>query len=416
MIFALSATAERLRDELGSFMEKAVLPAEPVYRDQMRGAGDPHAYPPVLDELKAEARARGLWNLFLPHRTEWTDGLSNLDYARLAEIMGRSPIASEACNCNAPDTGNMEILTMFGTRQQQEDWLVPLLDGRIRSSFAMTEPAVASSDATNIECSIGRDGDEYVINGRKWWITNALHPHCRILIVMGKTDPDAETHRQQSMVLVPTDTPGVTILRNLEVFGYAEREGHGEITFDDVRVPVANLLGEEGGGFAIAQARLGPGRVHHCMRAIGMAERALELMVDRVRGRVAFGRPLADQGVIQQWIADARIAIDQARLYTLHTAWLMNTHGNKAARGAVAGIKVAVPAMAQEVIDRAIQAHGAAGVSQDFPLAEMYATARILRIADGPDEVHRRSIARLELSRAANGAVQGAPIPANLGS
>jgi acyl-CoA dehydrogenase len=406
MRFELSATAEKLQTVLLDFMEQSVLPAEPIYREQLRTAGDPHAYPAVLDELKAEARQRGLWNLFLPHKTEWTDGLSNLDYAHLAELMGRSPITPEVCNCNAPDTGNMEILTMFGTRQQQEDWLVPLLDGRIRSAFAMTEPAVASSDATNIECSIRRDGDEYVINGRKWWITNALHPRCRILIVMGKTDPDAETHRQQSMVLVPVDTPGVTILRNLEVFGYAEREGHGEITFDDVRVPVRNLLGEEGGGFAIAQARLGPGRVHHCMRAIGMAERALELMVERVRSRVAFGRPLADQSVIQQWIADARIAIDQARLYTLHTAWLMDTHGNKAARGAVAGIKVAVPAMALEVIDHAIQAHGAAGVSQDFPLAEMYATARILRIADGPDEVHRRSIARLELRRPANGGVR----------
>ena len=399
MLFELSATAEQLQKELLDFMERSVIPAETVYREQLRASGDPHAYPPVLDELKAEARHRGLWNLFLPHRTEWTEGLSNLDYAHLAEIMGRSPIAPETCNCNAPDTGNMEILTMFGTRQQQEDWLVPLLEGTIRSAFAMTEPAVASSDATNIQCSIRRDGDEYVINGRKWWITNGLHPLCRILIVMGKTDPEAPSHRQQSMVLVPRATAGVTIERNLEVFGYAEREGHAEITFDDVRVPVSNLLGEEGGGFAIAQARLGPGRVHHCMRAIGMAERALELMVARVTQRVAFGRSLADQGVIQQWIADARIAIDQARLYTLYTAWLMDTHGNKAARGAVAGIKVAVPAMAQEVIDRAIQAHGAAGVSQDFPLAEMYAQARILRIADGPDEVHRRSIARLELKR-----------------
>ena len=399
MLFELSATAEKLRAELLDFMERSVVPAEAIYREQLRASGDPHAYPAILDDLKAEARARGLWNLFLPHQTEWTDGLSNLDYAHLAEIMGRSPIASEVCNCNAPDTGNMEILTMFGSRHQQEEWLVPLLEGTIRSAFAMTEPAVASSDATNIQCSIRRDGDEYVIDGRKWWITNALHPLCRILIVMGKTDPDAASHRQQSMVLVPTDTPGVTIERNLEVFGYAEREGHAEITFDDVRVPVSNLLGEEGGGFAIAQARLGPGRVHHCMRAIGMAERALELMLSRVSGRVAFGQPLADQGVIQQWIADARIAIDQARLYTLYTAWLMDTQGNKAARGAVAGIKVAVPAMAQEVIDRAIQAHGAAGVSQDFPLAEMYASTRILRIADGPDEVHRRSIARLELQR-----------------
>ena len=402
MLFELSATAEKLKTELLDYMEQSIVPAETVYREQLRTSGDPHAYPPVLDELKAEARHRGLWNLFLPHRTEWTEGLSNLDYAHLAEIMGRSPIASEACNCNAPDTGNMEILTMFGSRQQQEEWLAPLLEGTIRSAFAMTEPAVASSDATNIQCSIRRDGDQYVINGRKWWITNALHPLCRILIVMGKTDPEAPSHQQQSMVLVPTSTAGVTIERNLEVFGYAEREGHAEITFTDVRVPVSNLLGEEGGGFAIAQARLGPGRVHHCMRAIGMAERALELMVARVTGRVAFGQPLADQGVIQQWIADARIAIDQARLYTLYTAWLMDTQGNKAARGAVAGIKVAVPAMAQEVIDRAIQAHGAAGVSQDFPLAEMYAHTRILRIADGPDEVHRRSIARLELKRAAS--------------
>ena len=399
MLFELSATAEKLKTELLDFMEQSVVPAETVYREQLRTSGDPHAYPPVLDELKAEARQRGLWNLFLPHRTEWTEGLSNLDYAHLAEIMGRSFIASEACNCNAPDTGNMEILTMFGSRQQQEEWLAPLLEGTIRSAFAMTEPAVASSDATNIQCSIRRDGDEYVINGRKWWITNALHPLCRILIVMGKTDPEAPSHRQQSMVLVPISTPGVTIERNLEVFGYAEREGHAEIEFSDVRVPVSNLLGEEGGGFAIAQARLGPGRVHHCMRAIGMAERALELMVARVTQRVAFGQSLADQGVIQQWIADSRIAIDQARLYTLYTAWLMDTQGNKAARGAVAGIKVAVPAMAQEVIDRAIQAHGAAGVSQDFPLAEMYAHTRILRIADGPDEVHRRSIARLELKR-----------------
>ena len=399
MLFELSATAEKLKTELLDFMEQSVISAETVYREQLRTSGDPHAYPPVLDELKAEARHRGLWNLFLPHRTEWTEGLSNLDYAHLAEIMGRSPIASEACNCNAPDTGNMEILTMFGSRQQQEEWLAPLLEGTIRSAFAMTEPAVASSDATNIQCSIRRDGDEYVINGRKWWITNALHPLCRILIVMGKTDPEAPSHRQQSMVLVPISTPGVTVERNLEVFGYAEREGHGEIDFADVRVPVSNLLGEEGGGFAIAQARLGPGRVHHCMRAIGMAERALELMVARVTQRVAFGQPLADQGVIRQWIADSRIAIDQARLYTLYTAWLMDTQGNKAARGAVAGIKVAVPAMAQEVIDRAIQAHGAAGVSQDFPLAEMYAHTRILRIADGPDEVHRRSIARLELKR-----------------
>jgi acyl-CoA dehydrogenase len=397
--FALSPTAAKLRDALGDFMEERVVPAEAVYRAQLAEGGDPHGHPPVLEELKAEARERGLWNLFLPHKTQWTDGLSNLDYAHLAEIMGRSPIASEACNCSAPDTGNMEILTMFGTPAQQEEWLLPLLEGRIRSAFAMTEPAVASSDATNIECRIERDGDEYVINGHKWWTSNAYHPLCRIFILMGKTDPAAPAHRQQSMVLVPTDTPGVSVQRNLEVFGFTDREGHAEVTFTDVRVPVANLLGEEGGGFAIAQARLGPGRIHHCMRTIGVAERALELMVERVKSRVAFGKPLAEQGVIQEWIADARIEIDQARLYTLYTAWLMDTKGNKAARTEVAGIKVVVPAMALRVIDHAIQAHGGAGVSQDFPLSEMYAHIRTLRLADGPDEVHRRTVARRELGK-----------------
>jgi acyl-CoA dehydrogenase len=397
--FALSPTAAKLRDALGDFMEERVVPAEAVYRAQLAEGGDPHGHPPVLEELKAEARERGLWNLFLPHKTQWTDGLSNLDYAHLAEIMGRSPIASEACNCSAPDTGNMEILTMFGTPAQQEEWLLPLLEGRIRSAFAMTEPAVASSDATNIECRIERDGDEYVINGHKWWTSNAYHPLCRIFILMGKTDPAAPAHRQQSMVLVPKDTPGVSVQRNLEVFGFTDREGHAEVTFTDVRVPVANLLGEEGGGFAIAQARLGPGRIHHCMRTIGVAERALELMVERVKSRVAFGKPLAEQGVIQEWIADARIEIDQARLYTLYTAWLMDTKGNKAARTEVAGIKVVVPAMALRVIDHAIQAHGGAGVSQDFPLSEMYAHIRTLRLADGPDEVHRRTVARRELGK-----------------
>ncbi len=399
MDFALSATAAKLRDALGDFMEERVVPAEAVYRAQLAEGGDPHGHPPVLEELKAEARERGLWNLFLPHKTQWTDGLSNLDYAHLAEIMGRSPIASEACNCSAPDTGNMEILTMFGTAAQQEEWLLPLLEGKIRSAFAMTEPAVASSDATNIECRIERDGDEYVINGHKWWTSNAYHPLCRIFILMGKTDPTAPAHRQQSMVLVPKDTPGVSVQRNLEVFGFTDREGHAEVIFTGVRVPVANLLGEEGGGFAIAQARLGPGRIHHCMRTIGVAERALELMVERVKSRVAFGRPLAEQGVIQEWIADARIEIDQARLYTLYTAWLMDTKGNKAARTEVAGIKVAVPAMALRVIDHAIQAHGGGGVSQDFPLSEMYAHIRTLRLADGPDEVHRRTVARRELGK-----------------
>jgi acyl-CoA dehydrogenase len=399
MDFALTPTAAKLRDELWRFMEERILPAEAVYRRQLAEGGDPHGHPPILEELKEEARERGLWNLFLPHKTQWTEGLSNLDYAHLAEIMGRSPIASEVCNCAAPDTGNMEILTMFGTPGQQEQWLLPLLEGRIRSAFAMTEPAVASSDATNIESSIERDGDEYVINGRKWWTSNTLHPLCRIFIFMGKTDPSAPAHRQQSMVLVPKDTPGITVVRNLEVFGFTDREGHAEVIFEDARVPVSALLGEEGGGFAIAQARLGPGRIHHCMRTIGVAERALELMVDRVKNRVAFGKPLAEQGVIGEWIADARIEIDQARLYTLYTAWLMDTKGNKAARSEVAGIKVAVPNMALRVIDHAIQAHGGAGVCQDFPLAEMYAHIRALRLADGPDEVHRRTVARRELGR-----------------
>ncbi|MGH2603722.1 MAG: acyl-CoA dehydrogenase family protein [Acidimicrobiales bacterium] len=402
MDFALSPTASELREQLLAFMDEHVYPAEPVYRRQVGEAvqrGEPHAHPPVLEDLKSEARRRGLWNLFLPHKTQWTDGLSNADYAPLAEIMGRSPIASEACNCSAPDTGNMEILTMFGTAGQQEAWLHPLLEGEIRSAFAMTEPAVASSDATNIECRIARDGDHYVITGRKWFISGAANPRCRIMIVMGKTDPDASPHRQQSMVLVPMDTPGVQVIRSMEVYGYTDVEGHCEIVFDDVRVPAENVLGEEGGGFAIAQARLGPGRIHHCMRTIGAAERALELLCRRVQNRTAWGRPLADQGVIQEWIADARIEIDQARLYTFYTAWLMDTEGNKAARTEVSGIKVAVPNMALRVIDHAVQAHGAMGVSQDTPLAAMWAGIRSLRLADGPDEVHRMAIARRELRR-----------------
>jgi acyl-CoA dehydrogenase len=399
MDFALSPTAERLRDELLAFMDEHVYPTESVYREQMEEAGDPHHHPQVLEDLKVEAKKRGLWNLFLPHKTQWTDGLSNLDYAPLAEIMGRSPLASEATNCAAPDTGNMEILTMFGTDEQKERWLHPLLEGEIRSAFAMTEPAVASSDATNISCRIERQGDEYVINGRKWWISGAASKHCKVFILMGKTDPDAPTYTQQSMVLVPVDTPGVTIVRNLPVFGYADREGHCEIDFEDARVPVSNILGQEGGGFAIAQARLGPGRIHHCMRTVGVAERALEAMCKRVQSRTAFGKPLADQGVIQQWIADARIEIDQARLYTLYTAWLMDTQGNKAARTEVSGIKVAAPLMALRVIDHAIQAHGAGGVSDDFGLASMYAHIRTLRLADGPDEVHRNVVARRELRK-----------------
>lgn len=399
MDFGLSPTAQDLRERLLAFMEERVLPAETVYREQMAASGDPHHHPPIIEELKAQARDRGLWNLFLPHRTAWTEGLSNTDYAPLAEIMGRSPLAPEATNCAAPDTGNMEILTQFGTPEQQERWLQPLLEGEIRSCFAMTEPAVASSDASNIECSIRREGNEYVIDGRKWWISGAASQRCEIAIVMGKTDPAGEAHRQQSMVLVPLDTPGVTNERALPVFGYQDREGHCELVFDGARVPVANVLGEEGGGFAIAQARLGPGRIHHCMRTIGAAERALELTCQRVLHRQAFGKRLADQGVIQSWIADARIEIDQARLLTMYAAWLMDTAGNKAARTEISAIKVVAPNVALRVIDNAIQAHGAAGVSDDFPLAAMYAGIRTLRLADGPDEVHRMVIARRELRK-----------------
>ncbi|HVX16678.1 MAG TPA: acyl-CoA dehydrogenase family protein [Acidimicrobiales bacterium] len=399
MDFAFSQRCNELRESLLAFMDQQVYPAESVYAEQMQASGDPHHHPQIIEDLKAEARQRGLWNLFLPHKTEWTDGLSNLDYAPLAEILGRSPIASEACNCAAPDTGNMEILTMFGTDEQKEQWLQPLLNGEIRSAFAMTEPAVASSDATNIECSIARDGDDYVINGRKWFISGAMSQHCRVLILMGKTDPDAPRHLQQSMVLVPIDTPGVDVLRNMTVFGYSDREGHCEITFTDVRVPVTNVLGEEGGGFAIAQARLGPGRIHHAMRSVGAAERALEIMCRRVTNRVAFGKPLAEQGVIQEWVADSRIEIEQARLLTLKAAWLMDTVGNKGAATEISAIKVVAPNMALRIVDRAIQAHGAGGVSQDFPLAQMWAGQRSLRLADGPDEVHRRQVARRELGK-----------------
>lgn len=415
MDFDLSPTAKQLHDRLSSFMDERVYPAEAVYRAQMAASGDPHHHPQVVEDLKAEARARGLWNLFLPHRTEWTEGLSNTDYAPLAELTGRSPLGPEALNCSAPDTGNMEILTMFGTAEQKERWLQPLLEGEIRSCFAMTEPEVASSDATNIRCSIRREGDEYVINGRKWWISGAASRRCKVAILMGKTDPDAPTHLQQSMVLVPLDTPGVTILRSLPVFGYEDREGHCEILFEDARVPVGNVLGEEGGGFAIAQARLGPGRIHHCMRAVGMAERALELMCRRVRQRVAFGKPIAEQGVVQEWIADSRIEIDQARLMTLYAAWLMDTVGNKGARTEISAIKVIAPNVALRVVDRAIQAHGGMGVSDDVPLAAMYAGLRTLRLADGPDEVHRMVIARRELRRHEGGGGPAAPTSGDLG-
>ena len=398
MDFELSHTARALQERLLAFMDERVYPAEAVYEEQMTALGDPHGHPQIVEDLKAEARARGLWNLFLPHRTQWTEGLSNLDYAPLAEITGRSiHLAPEALNCSAPDTGNMEVLTMFGTDEQKERWLQPLLEGEIRSAFAMTEPDVASSDATNIELSIRRDGDEYVLNGRKWWISGAASPRCAVFIVMGKTDPEASRHLQQSMILVPRDTPGLTIVRDLPVFGYQDREGHCELRFDDVRVPAENLIANEGSGFAVAQARLGPGRIHHCMRCIGIAERALELMCRRVTTRVAFGRPLSDQGVIREWIADSRMEIEQARLLTLKAAWLMDTVGNKGAAMEISAIKVVVPNMALRVVDRAIQAHGGGGVSDDFPLARMYAGLRTLRFADGPDEVHRRQVARTEL-------------------
>jgi acyl-CoA dehydrogenase len=399
MDFGLSPRADELHKRLEAFMDECVYPNEALHHQQIAESGDPHLHAPILEDLKVEARERGLWNLFLPHATEWSDGLSNLDYASLAEITGRSPLAPEALNCSAPDTGNMEILTMFGTDEQKERWLRPLLEGEIRSCFAMTEPAVASSDATNISLRIEREADHYVLNGRKWWISGAARERCRVAIVMGKTNPDAPPHLQQSMVLVPMDTPGLTNLRNLPVFGYQDNEGHCELVFEDVRVPADHLLGEEGGGFAMAQARLGPGRIHHCMRAIGVAERALELMCRRVRERTAFGKPLAEQGVIQQWIADSRIEIEQVRLLVLKTAWLMDTVGNKGARIEISAIKVAAPNVALGVIDRAIQAHGALGVSDDVPLASMYAHLRTLRLADGPDEVHRMSVARRELRK-----------------
>jgi acyl-CoA dehydrogenase len=399
MDFAFSDRCDELRDRLLAFMDEHAYPAEAVYHEQLVASGDPHSHPPVMEELKERAQELGLWNLFLPHGgEEWgAPGLSNADYAPLAEIMGRSHIASEACNCSAPDTGNMEVLAQFGTPEQKEQWLRPLLEGEIRSAFAMTEPAVASSDATNIELRIDRDGDDYVLNGRKWWISGAMRDRCRILIVMGKTDPDGPTFKQQSMILVPKDTPGVTIVRNLPVFGYIDQEGHAEVLFEDVRVPASNLISEEGHGFLIAQARLGPGRIHHCMRCIGAAERALELMCARAASRITFGQPVAERANVQDWIAESRIEIEMARLLTLKAAWLMDTVGNKHARTEISAIKVAAPEIALRVIDRAIQVHGGGGVSDDFPLATMYAHLRTLRLADGPDEVHKRSIARHEL-------------------
>ncbi|MFI6739616.1 acyl-CoA dehydrogenase family protein [Nonomuraea sp. NPDC050451] len=398
MDFAYDSVTEDLRERLLRFMEECVYPAEAPFEEQAATSG--WSPPPLMEDLKDEARKRGLWNLFLPG--EHGAGLTNLQYAPLAEIMGQSPtIAPTATNCAAPDTGNMEVLSMFGSEWQRKEWLQPLLDGEIRSAFAMTEPDVASSDATNIATSIVRDGGEYVINGRKWFISGAMNPNCKIFIVMGKTNPDAPTHRQQSMILVPRDTPGLHIKRGMHVFGYtdADHGGHAEIVFEDVRVPVENLIGEEGGGFAIAQARLGPGRIHHCMRLIGMAERAVELMCRRALARTTFGKPVAQQGVIQDWIAESRIRIEQLRLLVLKTAWLMDTVGNQGAHTEIQAIKISTPIAVEWILDKAVQVHGAGGVSQDFPLAGLWAGARSLRLADGPDEVHKRSLAYRELKR-----------------
>ena len=400
MEFAYDAVTEELRGKLLEFMDSHIYPAEAVFEEQLAASADPWATPPIVEELKAEARKRGLWNFFLPG--EQGAGLTNLQYAPLAEITGRSPrLAPTAVNCAAPDTGNMEVLHMFGTEQQQKQWLQPLLDGEIRSAFAMTEPEVASSDARNIATSIRRDGDEYVINGRKWYISGAMNPNCKIFIVMGKTDPEAAPHQQQSMILVPRGTPGLTIKRGMRVFGYTDGDhgGHAEVLFEDVRVPAENLIASEGAGFAVAQARLGPGRIHHCMRAIGMAERALELMCRRTLSRQAFGKPIADQGVVQDWIAESRVRIEQQRLLVLKTAWLMDTAGNQGAHTEIQSIKISTPIQVEWILDKAIQAHGAGGVSQDFPLAELWAGVRTLRLADGPDEVHKRSLARRELKK-----------------
>ncbi len=397
MDFEPSKRCTEFKERLSAFLDEHIHPAEAVYERQLRESGDPHHQPAIMEELKLRAREAGLWNMFLPDE-EYGAGLSNSDYAPLAEMLGRSPIASEACNCSAPDTGNMEVLHQFGSDEQKDRWLRPLLDGEIRSAFAMTEPEVASSDARNIQLRIERDGEDYVLNGLKWWTSNALHPHCRIMIVMGKTDPDGPTYKQQSQILVPIDTPGVRIVRGLPVFGYQDQEGHAEVQFTGVRVPASNLIAGEGDGFMIAQARLGPGRIHHCMRAIGAAERALEAMCARAVSRVTFGAPIATRGNMLDWIAESRIEIEMARLLTLKAAWLMDTVGNRHARTEIAAIKVAAPNVALKVIDRAIQVHGGGGVSDDFHLAWAYAHLRTLRLADGPDEVHKLSIARRELA------------------
>jgi len=399
MEFAYSDKVAGLQDKLKDFMDRHIYPNEAKHAREIE-TGDRWQPTALMEDLKKKARLEGLWNLFLPHSPRGA-GLSNLEYAPLCEIMGRAPMASEVFNCSAPDTGNMETLELYGNEAQKEQWLKPLLAGEIRSCFAMTEPAVASSDATNIESTIQRDGDHYVINGRKWWTTGAPDPRCKIAIFMGKTDPaNPDRHRQQSMVLVPMDTPGVKVVRSLSVFGYDDApHGHAEVTFDNVRVPRSNILLGEGRGFEIAQGRLGPGRIHHCMRAIGSAERALEDMCKRVKSRVAFGKPIAEQTVTLERIAEARIMIEQARLLVLKAAYMMDTVGNKVARAEIAMIKVAVPKMLSSVVDMAIQAHGAAGVSGDFGLAKAYASARTLRLVDGPDEVHRNQIGRLELAK-----------------
>lgn len=400
MDFSYSKKVKELQEKLSNFMEQHIYPNEHVYEQQLNEQKSRWSeVPPIMEELKEKAKAEGLWNLFLPE-SEYGAGLTNQEYAPLCEIMGRSPIGPEVFNCSAPDTGNMEVIVRYGTEEHKEKWLKPLLAGEIRSCFSMTEPAVASSDATNIEARIERDGDEYVINGRKWWSSGAGDPRCKIAIVMGKTDFNANRHEQQSMILVPLDSPGVTIERMVPVFGYDHApHGHGIINYENVRVPRENILWGEGKGFAIAQGRLGPGRIHHCMRLIGAADRALDLLCKRVQTRVAFGKPLSSQGVIQEWIADSRIEIEQARLLTLKAAYMMDTVGNKEAKTEIAMIKVVAPSMALRVIDRAIQAFGGAGVSDEFPLAAMWANSRTLRLADGPDEVHRAQIAKLELKK-----------------
>jgi len=395
----MSPRTQDLAARISAFMEEHVYPAETVFERQLETAADRWSELPIMTELKAKAKAAGLWNLFLPKR-HFPDALTNLEYAPLCEVMGRSPIGAEPFNCSAPDTGNMETLILYGTDEQKKRWLVPLMEGRIRSCFAMTEPAVASSDATNIRAEIKRDGNRYVINGRKWWTSGAMDRRCEIAIVMGMTDPQAEQHRRQSMVLVPLDTPGVKVERALSIFGYDDApHGHAEVVFENVRVPVSNILLGEGRGFEIAQGRLGPGRIHHCMRLIGVAERALETMCQRAITRATFGRTIAEHGVTRHWIAESRIEIDQARLLTLHAAHMMDTVGNKAARAEIAMIKVVAPNVAQKVIDRAIQVCGGAGVSQDFHLAYAYARTRVLRLADGPDEVHRETVAKQELRK-----------------